>query len=156
MIIFEGSISEDCRKYLKFKLWHSLIIFGLTFFLLVGVIVVLLACLIDWIFLVFFICPFAMFVALLYTPRKIAKRYPQNIIIQDEVIYYSAMGGVTYGRELKDIKKIADMGDWYNFEFYFPRKELFFVCQKDLITEGSIEEFETLFEGKIVRKKFKK
>jgi hypothetical protein len=28
-----------------------------------------------------------------------------------------------------------------------------FICQKDLLTEGTLEEFESLFEGKIIKKK---
>ena len=33
---------------------------------------------------------------------------------------------------------------------------MYFVCQKDLLIEGSLEEFEKLFEGKIQRKEITK
>ena len=35
---------------------------------------------------------------------------------------------------------------------YFPSQWSNCICQKDLIIEGTIEEFEKLFEDKIVRK----
>ncbi len=50
------------------------------------------------------------------------------------------------------MKKITDEGDWYQIIFYFPHKVGDCICQKDLITEGSIEEFENIFEGLIVKK----
>ena len=45
---------------------------------------------------------------------------------------------------------------FYEFKFYGLAGSMFFICQKDLIVEGSIEEFEKLFEDKIVRKYEKK
>lgn len=45
------------------------------------------------------------------------------------------------------------MGDWYVIDFYFPYKNLFFICQKNLLIQGSIDEFERLFEDNIVKAK---
>ena len=56
------------------------------------------------------------------------------------------------GKEVIDVKKVIDKGNFYIILFYFPHKDVNFICQKDLIVEGTIEEFEELFEGKIVRK----
>ena len=56
-------------------------------------------------------------------------------------------------KNLDDIKKVVDMGDFYKIYFYFPHKSNLFVCQKDLIIKGTIEEFEELFSAKIMRKK---
>lgn len=55
-------------------------------------------------------------------------------------------------RSTEDIKSIKDYGDFYQILFYFPHKSLVFVCQKDLIVEGTIEEFEERFADYIVRK----
>ena len=49
-------------------------------------------------------------------------------------------------------KKVVDMGDWYKIYFYFPHKSNIFLCQKDLIVQGTIEEFENIMYGKIVPK----
>ena len=49
------------------------------------------------------------------------------------------------------IKKVKDEGNFYVIIFGGYSNGI--VCQKDLIVEGSIQEFEKLFEGKIVRNK---
>ena len=56
-------------------------------------------------------------------------------------------------KNLNQVKKVVDFGEWYKIFFIFPYKSQRFVCQKDLLVQGTIEEFEAVFEGKIVRKK---
>lgn len=51
-----------------------------------------------------------------------------------------------------DVKEVEDLGDSYRILFDFPGCSPMFLCQKDLITEGTIEDFEELFADKIVRK----
>lgn len=53
---------------------------------------------------------------------------------------------------LYEVKRLVDFGEGYAFSFYFPNLNITVICQKDLLVEGAIEEFEKLFEGKIVRK----
>ena len=61
-----------------------------------------------------------------------------------------------YGKQCERVAvsavlKVVDFGEFY----YVCRDKAdfaFFVCQKNLISGGTIEEFEALFEGKIVRK----
>jgi len=55
-------------------------------------------------------------------------------------------------RKISDVKTITDHGGFYRIHFYFPNLSPSYLCQKDLLVEGTIEEFEKLFEGKIVRK----
>ena len=61
----------------------------------------------------------------------------------------------TETRRIDQIKNVIDYGEWYKINFTFPNKSQRFICQKDLITQGTIEEFEAMFEGKIIRKKIK-
>lgn len=51
---------------------------------------------------------------------------------------------------INSISKIIDYGEWYHLVFYYSDRDICFVCQKSLITKGTIEEFERLFEDKIV------
>lgn len=51
--------------------------------------------------------------------------------------------------KISNVKKIVDYGDSYGIIFYHQIINIF--CQKDLLTEGTIEEFEELFEGKIIK-----
>ena len=59
-----------------------------------------------------------------------------------------------FERKPEDVKKVLDYGEFYEFRFYFPWC-FGVICQKDLLVEGTIEEFEQFFDGKIVRKKLK-
>lgn len=54
---------------------------------------------------------------------------------------------------LNKVKKVIDAGNWYYVVFKWGNIGNAFVCQKDLLREGTIEQFETLFEGKIKREK---
>lgn len=53
--------------------------------------------------------------------------------------------------KLKKIKKVVAYGDSYYLTFRFPYRQVGLFCQKDLLTDGTIEEFESLFAGKIVK-----
>ena len=53
---------------------------------------------------------------------------------------------------ISSVKKVLDYGEWYHVKFYFSDRDLYFVCQKNLITQGTLEEFEKLFEDKIERR----
>lgn len=56
-------------------------------------------------------------------------------------------------RDLSRVKKVIDYGDWYQIFFYFGYRSQKFICQKDLIVEGTIEDFEKLFRDKIKKAK---
>ena len=56
---------------------------------------------------------------------------------------------------LSDVLEVTDMGTWYKISLNL-KYNSFFACQKDLIVEGTIEEFEELFADKLVRKETKK
>ena len=46
--------------------------------------------------------------------------------------------------------------NFYVIKFYIPEQCINCVCQKDLIVEGTIEQFEEMFKDKIVQIDFKK
>jgi len=56
---------------------------------------------------------------------------------------------------ISDIEEVHDAGEYYYFKANSSatahRQIYWFTCQKDLLIEGSIEEFEKVFEGKIVK-----
>lgn len=77
---------------------------------------------------------------------------PKRIYIKDKTIV-SISNQTTIKRKIGGVKEVRDYGEYYVLAFpifnnYSPR----FICQKSLLTKGSIEEFESLFEGKIVKK----
>ncbi len=50
---------------------------------------------------------------------------------------------------LNEILEITDMGTWYKLKFNL-KFNMYFVCQKDLLVEGTLEEFEEIFKDKLV------
>jgi len=82
------------------------------------------------------------------TKKEKEKITPQRVYIDGDMIVSKSNAAVDT-RNIKDVKEVRDYGEFYYFVFkaYSYR----FVCQKNLLTQGSIEEFENLFTGKIKR-----
>lgn len=80
------------------------------------------------------------------TKKEKEKITPQKIFIDNDMIV-SESNATVETRFIKDVKEVRDYGEFYYFVFkaYSYR----FVCQKDLLTQGSIDEFETMFAEKI-------
>ena len=91
-------------------------------------------------------------VAGLYKPNDWNKTAFEHIKIDKELIAFEFDKYTE--KKTEDVKKVLDYGEFYEFRFYFPWC-FGVICQKDLLVEGTIEEFEQFFDGKIVRKKLK-
>ena len=61
--------------------------------------------------------------------------------------------GRTRSAQICAIKKVKDFGDYYAMTLPGICVIIsgYFICEKDLLTNGTIERFEELFDGKIVR-----
>ncbi len=53
---------------------------------------------------------------------------------------------------IEDVKAVYDYGAFYELTFPFGKISEKFICQKDLLTKGTLEEFESLFGDKLIRK----
>lgn len=89
----------------------------------------------------------------LWNPRKkLPFRWEYHITIDEEkIVQESPLWPKPLQKPIKKIKKVLDDKDCYYVIYGDMNNSI--VCQKDLLTEGSIEEFEALFQGKIIRKK---
>jgi len=76
------------------------------------------------------------------------KFLPFNVCVCDDYIVVRTKIGIE-SRNIEDVKKIYDYGEWYAFIFPIGKVSINFICQKSLLSKGSLEEFESLFEGKI-------
>lgn len=163
MIEFSGELSPRCKKYIRKHDNRRAIfagIFPCAFFIycairlfrymlqeefpLPGILLIGALAL-----LVIVACPFAN----IKSKKTFEKMIPQKIIIEE-------YGSVTLCREknpieqvMENVKDVRDYGDFYDINFALIGVTGLFVCQKDLLTEGSIEEFERIFEKKIIRMK---
>lgn len=157
MFLFEGSPSEKCKRYMVDRNRRGISIVACISSFIFIIPIVLLAIFNHWIFIVFAFA-LLMFPIISVTPLgkpNSALIVPSEIVIdtQDDVPYIAAKGErFEVIRELSQIKSVIDMGDWYVFIFFFPHKCEHFVCEKALIRQGTIEEFEDYFAEEIIRK----
>ena len=53
---------------------------------------------------------------------------------------------------ISDVKKVVDHGEFYELSFVFGKVSDKFICQKSLLTKGTLEEFKAMFGDKVYRK----
>lgn len=54
-------------------------------------------------------------------------------------------------KKIADVKLVRDFGEFYELVFPFGKYSEKFICQKSLLSKGTLNAFEALFPGKIVR-----
>lgn len=54
-------------------------------------------------------------------------------------------------KKIADVKLVRDFGEFYELVFPFGKYSEKFICQKSLLSKGTLKAFEALFPGKIVR-----
>lgn len=75
---------------------------------------------------------------------------PNNVyIVGDEIVSKSER--FSCSNLVESVTKVEDYGEFYFLKFDYSHRCGRFICQKDLITQGTIEEFEEIFKDKIVR-----
>lgn len=178
IIEFSGEISEKYRKRLFRATMKMLWILVLIIFvvlcgpiIVIGVVFDLLFYAIIFILVILILCATAPIALIKTIPY--AKILPVRIIIENGEIaalnaehiskYSIKTGGIDFlnvdGYFITDIKsifdviKVFDHGEWYVISFKSRPVIIDYICQKNLLIKGTIEEFEKLFEGKIVRSK---
>ncbi len=150
MIVFEGKITEtDCLYTLKKKQKLSAIIKFVVIFLLISLPIVVLSLIISFYILIGLVLTMVIAFADIKMDNSF-RNIPNRVVIDD---YGMEAVSKSYKLfiNLNSVVSVIDMGTWYTFKFNLKMNN-FFVCQKDLLIEGSLEEFEKLFEGKIERK----
>ena len=75
---------------------------------------------------------------------------PKRIYIEDEYIV-CVTDRFSESKLIEDVKCVREFDEFYEMIFPFGKVSEKFVCQKSLLTKGSLEEFEALFAGKINR-----
>lgn len=154
MIEFNGYLTGTSQKFFCkqiIKLQQKIILFTLipifviliiVFYLMFDVIALYPEVIISEIIL----SALALLLPNIQTKKEKEKITPQRVYIDGDMIV-SKSNAAADTRFMKDVKEVRDYGEFYYFVFkaYSYR----FVCQKDLLSQGTIEEFETLFAGKI-------
>lgn len=89
------------------------------------------------------------------TKKEKEKITPRRVFIENDIIICQS-NALVESRTIQDVKEVRDYGDFYYLVFPFGKYSYRFVCQKNLLTSGTIADFETLFAGKIKRMPQKK
>ena len=156
MIIFSGVVSDEIQsKTFKKRQQHVFRVCAINFIAIIivgGVLWFLLnGELKRWL-----LASGVLIVVLLFTlwnPRKkLPFRWEYHITNEEKkIVQECPLWPKPVEKPIKKIKKVLDDEDCYYVIYGDMNNSI--VCQKDLLTEGSIEEFEALFQGKIIRKK---
>lgn len=154
MIEFNGNMSDACKQFMIKMDKRYIIIILLIASLFVIIPIIIFAVMWDGLcalFLIVFVVMFLFVIFYKYPKEKYSFIIPDKIVI-DKDIMYSESKDFYCSRDPFYIKIIIDYGEWYHIKFILPLRSKNFVCEKALITQGTIEEFEKMFEGKIKRK----
>ena len=155
MIEFCGELSKSCAEYVKKKESRVGTISGIIGSTIFSIPVIFLSVAVNWVFI---LClPVLIMMAVLCGMPPSKKNYamimPSKIVIdekQDVIISKSSKFHIE--QTVSNVTKVADMGDWYHIYFNDKVDRLGrFVCQKDLICKGTIEDFENIFADTIER-----
>ncbi len=159
MIVFEGEVSEKERD-LAVRITNRIMLWiGIIAPLPFVAVTIYVGVRVDYIYLLFLLTyvAFSVIWGFFVKPGEKDKGdiAPIKVEIDDEhVIKETTKNYNTY--RVDEVKRVEDYGDFYRIIFYFPHCDRFCICQKDLITQGTIEEFEEMFAGYIVKKQLKK
>ena len=155
MIEFNGELTGKSKKFLIRKqqklqgtsAFLTIIVFTIpTVYLAFSWNITVLFMLIAYVF--FFICS-------IIPPGKQSQKMfmPKRIFIDlEEGTIVNQCEKAERFHTLETIHKVIDYGEWYYFVFESSSRDMYFVCQKSLLTQGSLEEFEALFADKIEMK----
>lgn len=100
-------------------------------------------------YLAVFVC--LMIAVRIFIPKSGKSVIPKRIYIMDNKMVCIA-DNFTENRSVELVRKVYDYEEFYFISFRFGKISCYFICQKSLLTQGTIEDFEKLFDGKIVRK----
>lgn len=154
MIEFNGYISGNAEKHFRKKgiiLGLKIIYGGLMLWL--PIVVILFFDTKNWLIpglycAMFMLCTILALISkskkerLSLTPKRIFTDGDFIVCVTDEN---------TESRLIADAKQIRDFGEFYEIVFPFGKLSEKFICQKNLLSKGTLEQFEALFEGKIER-----
>lgn len=148
--LFQGELTESSKKILRTQQLKTACLAGVSCMLVVSGIVVLVAAYTTWLVLLLLLVPIVLGIIVCCTPFYSVEP-PVEVLFEDEMVYITCEK-FWRARNYESIKRIYDFGDCYYFIFYFPHKNVYCLCQKDLLREGTLKDFEQSFHDLIQKK----
>ena len=75
---------------------------------------------------------------------------PTSVVILDDGTIVSKGKKFEYKQHVEHVSQVVDHGAFYELFFNTRPLRAHFVCEKALLTYGTLDDFEALFEGKII------
>lgn len=157
MIEFYGALSYECKVDCAKRVAKNDGIIWLIATIIIGVAAITVGIIKNvLIYSVILTVLFIVVTIVSFIPSKRLLNYkiPIQLIIENGIITRKVVGSKKQfaTKRISQIKKVIDNGDWYFLIFRFGNMNDLWVCQKNLMIKGTSDEFEKLFEGKIVYK----
>lgn len=155
MIEFNGYITGEAEKHFKKRciiIGLNMVFVSLT--MLSPAVFILAFKLANWLVVGVYCSLFIIIPALSIIPKGRREQIaitPKKIFVEgDSIVCVTDKFNVA--KLIRDVKLVRDFGEFYDIVFPFGKVSEYFVCEKKLLTKGSLEQFESLFAGKIQRK----
>ena len=152
MIEFKGELTGQCKEYVLKTEKQINFIGGAIAAGVVTIFTVVLASFYDLVYLVAvpIVWLFMMILAAIPPSKKsYGNILPTQVIIDVEEGLTSKGENFSLDNDLENVTKVIDFGEGYHI--CFSNRNNRFVCQKSLITQGTLEEFEELFKDVLVK-----
>ena len=149
MIRFEGEVSRNVEKFMLRKYTKAMLLAATVAMILLGIPIMIFAITVNLKFLLFLLILLVPYVVA-FIPIDKEKPTRAFVDLEEGTVVVEGDKFEKF-RMIDEVQKVLDYGYFYQIVFYFPHKDDSFIFQKDLIVQGTIEEFENIFEGKIVR-----
>ncbi len=153
MIVFDGNLTGSSKEFFINKLLNNFSLLLIVLFLFSMPMWVFLSLKVGAFFevlltlvLIIIFSPF--FFRICVSKKERQRNLPKKVIINEGVIT-SVSDKTTISKNIAQIKVIRDCGEFYHIVFPRIYIDAVFVCQKNLLSKGTIEEFELLFRDKI-------
>ncbi len=154
MIEFKGNLSEHTLNFYHKRFIKENLSISMFFFIMcIPACTFIFSFIMPLKYIVCIVFPIFFLIAIFlpYLKLKLSKdRFvPEHITINNGVII-CVKDKFTDSLNIEQIKAVKDYGEYYTLTvagFFRPSAHL--ICQKDLLTQGTIEEFEALFTDKI-------
>ncbi len=154
MIEFGGELSKEVLEKLIKREYLNYTIIGFISAGIPAIPIILLGVFASPLIFLLLIIVVICFIDIIIGTKVNVTRFGQTQvkIEQNEIEIIRIRTNETTCRTFDDINKILDYGDYYRIVFYVLSKKVLCICEKSLIKQGTIEEFEELFKDYIVRK----
>lgn len=153
MLEFNGYLTGASEKYFfkkSFRYEQNIIIFGLIMALPMVIMLTMYFMELSIIFGYCLVFAFCMIMVRIKTPKGRKAITPKRIYIEDDTIVCIA-DKYSESKLVETVKSVKDYGEFYDISFPFGNLSSKYICQKSLLTKGTPEQFEKMFDGKIVR-----